>query len=156
MCLCKEYSRQRESPQAGMNGEEASVVGVCVGWGGGCGGRGSNERGGDRAAEERGQTDGVGPWRPLRDLAFCSEQNGSCWRVSGQIMQAIPGILAVSSSFLTLSLSIYLSSPVGCKSPEDPGSLSYLLQCQPCPGSCGYSTSTDECQMLLFSSVAGF
>lgn len=39
MYLCKEYSRQRESPQAAMNGEEASVVAVCVvgrgGWGGG-------------------------------------------------------------------------------------------------------------------------
>lgn len=102
-----------------MNGEKASVVGVCVG--AGLGGEAMREETGSWRKGAR--TDGRGPWGPLRDLAFRSEQNGSRWRVSGQIMQAIPGILA---SFLTLRLSIYLSPSVGWKSLEDPVSPSYL------------------------------
>lgn len=101
-----------------MNGEKASVVGVCVGAGAG----GSNERG-DRVTEERGQN----RWR--RALGAI-ERLGFLLRTKWELLESFrSNYLSYSrnSSLLPHThLSISLSPPVGWKSLEDPVSPSYL------------------------------
>lgn len=50
-------------------------------------------RDGMRPERKGARTDGAGPWRPLRDLAFSQNKMGAFGELgAGQIMQVIPGI----------------------------------------------------------------
>lgn len=65
---------------------------------------------------------------------------------------------AMSSSFLKISLSIYLPPAVGYRSLEDQGSLlpAFILSAQQYPGPHGFQQTLMDVKMPLSSSVAGF